>query len=109
MTDDELSDEIQNLIKAGSQGHTRRCATCKHWDQMQQEEASHIGLCWNIPKQGKAVTKRGHIIGANIVPVGTAGVTAFGLRVEIPNGFAPVTTDLSLCSKWEQKDESQSE
>jgi hypothetical protein len=80
------------------------CATCAHWDRMEQEEASHIGLCWNVPKEGSATTKRGNILGSNMVPIGHVAAGMFGQTVAIPGGFAPVTTDMTVCSKWKQKD-----
>lgn len=83
----------------------RCCATCVHWDRMEQEEASHIGLCRNVPKEGRATTKRGNTLDANLVPIGHVAAGMFGQIAAIPGGFVPVTTDMTVCSKWKQKDD----
>jgi hypothetical protein len=68
--------------------YTRCCATCKHWDQFVQPEASHLGLCLNTPKEGKALTLKGN---------GPGSVSM----------FRPTVTDLAICSKWQEKEDAE--
>ena len=71
-----LHQRLQAKLESGEP----KCANCKHWDRF--VEVPNLGGCLNIAVGERSKTERGHEY----------------------SGQIPLTTDLTVCSKWEMKD-----